>query len=69
MLIFQMDSNELDNYNIDKITPEFLKFWNEYLTISIKNEYALLPPYINYICNTDIDNGGTCQVQIDDDDT
>ena len=51
MLIFQFDQEKLDNQDIN-INPEVLAFWNGYIEQS-KNGFVLLPPYINYIGNSE----------------
>lgn len=51
MLIFQFDQEKLDSQDIN-INPEVLAFWNGYIEQS-KNGFVLLPPYINYIGNSE----------------
>lgn len=50
MLIFQVNSKELE----EKLTSTDWLFWNNYLAGRVKeNDYVLLPPYIDYIQDTD----------------
>ena len=51
MLIFQFNKEQLDNQNIN-LKPEVLAFWNGYIEES-KKGFVLLPPYLDYICNTE----------------
>lgn len=68
MLIFQFDKEKLDSQDIN-INPEVLAFWNGYIEQSNKG-FVLLPPYINYIGNSEenIPNYDLQFVPIDDDD-
>ena len=53
MLIFQINSNELKKDQ--EVTGKDWLFWNAYLKERVEeNDYALLPAYINYITNTDV---------------
>ena len=67
MLIFQFDQEKLDEQDIN-INPEVLAFWNGYIEQS-KNGFVLLPPYINYIGNTEenMSNYDLQFIPIDDD--
>jgi hypothetical protein len=67
MLIFQFDQEKLDSQDIN-INPEVLAFWNGYIEQS-KNGFVLLPPYINYIGNTEenMSNYDLQFIPIDDD--
>lgn len=66
MLIFQFNQEKLDNQGIN-LTPEVLAFWNGYIKDS--KDFVLLPPYIDYICNTEENTNYDVQfVQTDNDD-
>ena len=51
MLIFQINQEKLDEQEIP-LTIENLAFWNGYIKQS-NSGFVLLPPYIDYICNTE----------------
>lgn len=51
MLIFQINQEKLDEQEIP-LTIENLAFWNGYIEQSDKG-FVLLPPYIDYVCNTE----------------
>lgn len=51
MLIFQFNQEKLDEQNIP-LTLESLAFWNSYIEHS-QNGFVLLPPYIDYIGNSE----------------
>lgn len=50
MLIFQINQEKLDEQEIP-LTVENLAFWNGYIQQS--KDFVLLPPYIDYVCNTE----------------
>ena len=50
MLIFQINQEKLDEQEIP-LTIENLAFWNGYIQQS--KDFVLLPPYIDYVCNTE----------------
>lgn len=68
MLIFQFDQEKLDEQDIN-INPEVLAFWNGYIEQS-KSGFVLLPPYINYIGNSEANtpNYDFQFIPVDDDD-
>ena len=50
MLIFQVNSNQLKK----ELTGKDWLFWNAYLAERVeKNDYALLPDYIDFITDTE----------------
>ena len=50
MLIFQVNPNQLK----DELTGKDWLFWNAYLAERVeKNDYALLPDYIDFITDTE----------------
>ena len=51
MLIFQINQEKLDEQEVP-LTLENLAFWNGYIEQS-NSGFVLLPPYIDYICNTE----------------
>lgn len=51
MLIFQINQEKLDEQDIP-LTLENLAFWNGYIEQSNKG-FVLLPPYIDYIGNSE----------------
>ena len=51
MLIFQINQEKLDEQEIP-LTLENLAFWNGYIEQSNKG-FVLLPPYIDYIGNSE----------------
>lgn len=51
MLIFQINQEKLDEQEIP-LTLENLAFWNGYIEQSDKG-FVLLPPYIDYIGNSE----------------
>ena len=53
MLIFQVNPNQLK----DELTGKDWLFWNAYLAERVeKNDYALLPDYIDFITDTENNN-------------
>ena len=67
MLIFQFNQEKLDEQEIP-LTVANLAFWNGYIEQSNKG-FVLLPPYIDYICNTEENTNYDFQfIPIDDDD-
>ena len=51
MLIFQINQEKLDEQEVP-LTLENLAFWNGYIEQSNKG-FVLLPPYIDYIGNSE----------------
>ena len=51
MLIFQINQEKLDEQDVP-LTLENLAFWNGYIEQSNKG-FVLLPPYIDYIGNSE----------------
>ena len=52
MLIFQFN----DIIDKDEIKPKFFKLWCDYICNMVnseENNALLLPPFIDFICNTD----------------
>ena len=57
MLIFQMNPNQI-NMEDEGLHKKWL-FWNSYLNSQLnnpemENKFALLPPFIDFVTNTDI---------------
>ena len=50
MLIFQINQEKLDEQEIP-LTVENLAFWNGYIQQS--KDFVLLPPYIDYVGNSE----------------
>lgn len=67
MLVFQVNQNELKE---DLKSADWL-FWNQYLAQRVKeDDYCLLPPYIDYIQDTNLPQ--ECEqvlVELEDDNT
>ena len=67
MLIFQINQNELDK----ELTSTDWLFWNNYIKGRVdKDDYVLLPAFINYVQDTNlpIDNGENFLVELESDD-
>ena len=66
MLIFQVNSNQLK----EELKSKDWLFWNTYLAERVeKNDYALLPDYIDFITDTDnINDEQQFLVELNDED-
>ena len=66
MLIFQVNPNQLK----EELTGKDWLFWNAYLAERVeKNDYALLPDYIDFITDTDnINDEQQFLVELNDED-
>lgn len=65
MLIFQL--NDKIREEEVEITPQFFKFWYDYINANKDNKIILLPNFIDYICNSDTQEQGTTYDFIIDD--
>ena len=71
MLIFQINPNQIDMED-EGLHKKWL-FWNSYLNSQlnnseIENKFALLPPFIDFVTNTDVvTDESTYMVAFDDD--
>lgn len=55
MNIFQFDEKYFDNDFNNKESLAKLEFWSYMLEQQTKRGFYLLPPFINYICNSNDD--------------